>query len=110
MEKQSMGEMSFEEFAKRAENIYEAVVVMSKRARQIVDEQKRKIELEIELNPLSESRDATDDFDEIEIDREALRRKHTKHPKPTTAAMIEMVDDKIEFRYKEKEENQASQE
>ena len=101
-----MTDMSFEEFAKRAENIYEAVVVMSKRARQIVDDQKRAIELEMELNPLSESRDATDDFDEIEIDREALKRKRTKHPKPTTAAMREMVGDGIKFVYKEKEEEQ----
>jgi len=103
-----MPEISFEEFAKRAENIYEAVAVMSRRARQVVDEQKRKIELEMEMNPLSETRDMTDDFDEIEIDREALKRKRTKYAKPTTVAMIEMVEDKIKFHYKDVDTDTSS--
>ena len=87
-----MTKISFDEFLQRSDNIYEAVVAMSKRARQITDRQKREIELEMEMNPLSESREVTDDFDEIEIDREALKRKRTKHPKPTTVAMKEMVE------------------
>ena len=58
----------------------------------------------MEMNPLSDSRDVTDDFDEIEIDREALKRKRTKHPKPTTLAMKEMVGDGIEYNFRRTED------
>ncbi|MBN2417467.1 DNA-directed RNA polymerase subunit omega [bacterium] len=105
-----MTQISFDAFLEKNENVYEAVVAMSKRARQITDRQKREIEREMEMNPLSESRDVTDDFDEIEIDREALKRKRTKFPKPTTLAMVEMIEQGISYDFRRDEETGASDE
>lgn len=102
-----MADISFEDFFKKTDNIYEAVVAMSRRARQVTDEQKRQLEKEMELNPLSESRDAADDFDEIEIDREALKREITKYPKPTTVAMEEMAEGNINYGFREPEPDTA---
>lgn len=105
-----MTQISFDAFLGKDENIYEAVAVMSKRARQITDRQKREIEREMEMNPLSESRDVADDFDEIEIDREALKRKRTKFAKPTTLAMLEMVQDGISYEFRQDEEDTDTEE
>ncbi len=93
-----MMDISIEELAKKTGNIYESVAVMFKRARQITDEQKMQIEMEMDVPPPAENRD-NEDFDEVEIDREALMREHTKYPKPTRVAIDEMMNDKISFQY-----------
>ena len=92
-----------EDIQKKASSIYEAVVVMFKRARQINDEQKQQIDMEIGPTQMTDNRE-NEDFDEVEIDKEALLREHTKFPKPTRAAMEEMVNDKIQFTYSDPDE------
>ena len=103
-----MSKISVEDLVKKMESIYEAVSVMSKRARQINDEQKSEIESEMEILPASENRES-EDFDEVEIDREALLRDYKKYPKPTRAAIDEMIQGEIEFRYKDEEEEEAEE-
>ena len=98
-----MEKLSFDELFKGTDNIYESVVVMAKRAQQINNEQKLEIEMNMETPPVSENKE-NEDFDEVEIDREALMREHKKFPKPSRLAIQEMTEQQIAFRYKEKEE------
>jgi DNA-directed RNA polymerase subunit K/omega len=99
-----MTDICREDIEKKASSIYEAVVVLFKRARQINDEQKQQIDLEIGPNQIIDNRE-NEDYDDVEIDKEALRREYKKFPKPTRAALNEMVQNKIHFEYiiKEKE-------
>ena len=93
-----MTKISLEYLLKRTDSIYEAVAVMFRRARQINDEQKMQIEMEMDMNPSVDSRE-NDDIDDVEIDRDALEREHKKYPKPSRMAIDEMVDGKIKFEY-----------
>ena len=93
-----MSDFSIEEVQNKAASIYEAVAVLAKRARQINDEQKKQIELEMDVTPVPENRES-EDFDDLEIDREALLREHKKYPKPSNLAIDEFLQDKIQFSY-----------
>lgn len=99
-----MEELSLEELLKKTGNIYESVVVMSRRARQITDEQKKILEEEMDIVTDVNARD-NEDFDEVEIDREALNREYIKLPKPSRVAMNEMAKNEIEYTFRELEEN-----
>ncbi len=103
-----MTEISFEDLSRQSGSIYEAVVAMSRRARQITDIQKRQIEKDMDYIPQNDNRDLTDEFDEVEIDREALKRESPKYPKPTTLAMQEMANGQITFYFRD--ENEEAQE
>ena len=98
-----MSKISMEELMGKTGNIYEAVAVMAKRARQINDIQKRKIDQERDTLPVIDLRDS-EDFEDVEIDREALNREYTKLPKPTRLAIEQMQEGNVEFKYKSDEE------
>jgi DNA-directed RNA polymerase subunit K/omega len=91
-----MSEVSLENVLKQNDNIYASVVVMAKRARQVTDQQKLLIDSEKVVVPAQEAKE-NEDFDEVEIDREALMREHRKMPKPTTVAIDEMQVGKVHF-------------
>lgn len=99
-----MSKVSLDDLLKDNQNIYEAVVVMSKRARQVNDDQKMLIDKDRDVQPQVEMRD-TEEFDDVEIDREALMREYTKYPKPSRVAMVEMAQDIIHWEYPEAEES-----
>ena len=94
-----MSRISIEELMNKTGNLYEAVAIMAKRARQVNQKQHNTLELEKDVVIPAENRDM-EDFDEVEIDRDALLRDHEKLPKPTRIAIEEMMDDEISFRYK----------
>lgn len=98
-----MSRISIEELMKKTGNLYEAVSIMAKRARQVNQKQHRTMELEKDVSVPMDNRDI-EDFDEVEIDRDALLRDHEKLPKPTRVAIEEMLEDEISFSYKNKEE------
>ena len=103
-------EVSLEDLLKRAANLYEAVVVMSKRARQVNDEQKLRIMMDLGGTSVAETKEG-EDFGDIEIDREALMREHEKYPKPTRVTLEEMVNGMLEYRYdfpEEKEDDRVN--
>lgn len=89
----------------KAANVYEAIVVLSKRARQINEETKLEFNQRIETiaalpsdnNPDEEEVDANPDQLKISLEFE-------KRAKPTEQAIDELMSNKLEFRYKEKEE------
>ena len=100
-----MTDISMEDVKKHSDlNIYEAVVIMSKRARQISDEQKFEILAENQEAGIIDTRD-NEDFDDVEIDREALEREYKKYPKPSTMALIELIENKIKYRLKSSDED-----
>lgn len=91
-----MKELSTDELSAKTGNIYEAVVVMARRARQVNDEQKALIDKDREAVAPVEPKE-NEDFDEVEIDHEALMKNHTKFPKPSRVAIEEMADGKIRY-------------
>jgi DNA-directed RNA polymerase subunit K/omega len=96
--------ISQDELQKHARNVYEAIVVTAKRARQINDEQKRLIDLETgydEANEQSAGDDLDEDMEEFAEERQPENTKFLRLPKPTTIALEELLSDKLEFRYNE---------
>ncbi len=99
-----MEKISIEDLLGETGNIYESVVVMGKRARQINNEQKLEIEMDMDTPTVLDGKE-NEDFDDVEIDREALLREYKKFPKPTRLAIQEMAEKQITFHYKEIEGN-----
>jgi len=93
-----MTDVSIEEIKRKKLNIYESVVIMSRRARQINDSQRQEIQAETHITPVLDNRE-NEDFDDVEIDREALMREHKKFPKPSSLSINELEEEKIIFRY-----------
>jgi DNA-directed RNA polymerase subunit K/omega len=91
-----MKELSTDELSQKTGNIYEAVVVMAQRARQVTDEQKAVIDRDRETVAPVEPKE-NEDFDEVEIDHEALLKNHPKFPKPSRVAIEEMADGVIKW-------------
>lgn len=86
------------EIDKRAENVYEAITVASKRARQINDENK------IEFNALLNTIPSTGTDDEAEDVTNPAQLKIAldweKKPKPHLQALNELLDGETKFKYK----------
>jgi len=83
------------ELVKGCDNIYEAIVIIAKRAKQINEEQKRIIEVETIMD---DSVDAYDEDEEIEEVSE-VERRIIKLPKPTEMAIQEMLSGNIQWDY-----------
>jgi DNA-directed RNA polymerase subunit K/omega len=85
---------------KETGNIYESIVIMSKRSNQI------SVELKEELNQkLQEFASSTDNLEEIFENREQIEisKFYEKLPKPVAIAMDELMEDKIYIRKTEEE-------
>jgi DNA-directed RNA polymerase subunit K/omega len=84
-------------------NVYESVVIISKRANQIASEMKD------ELNgKLSEFTSSTDNLEEVFENREQIEisKYYERLPKPTLIATQEFLDGKVYFRNPAREEVQ----
>jgi len=86
--------LSIRDIEKKATNIYEAIVVLAKRARQINDDQKQERaaerDYEDEYGGYGEEEypvEVPDDFEDL--------------PKPTAIALEEFLQDKVKFNYLE---------
>ena len=91
-----------EKIAEPSGNIYESIVVIGKRARQIAAQQKE------ELNSkLAEFASSVDNLEEIFENREQIEisKFYERMPKPSTVAVEEFLDGKITFRTPELEES-----
>jgi DNA-directed RNA polymerase subunit K/omega len=82
-----------------AENLYEAVVIASKRARQINSE--LKIELNQRLEPII-ARETEDDTI-MNQDKMNVSLDFEKRDKPSIQAIKEVIDKDLKFRYREEE-------
>jgi DNA-directed RNA polymerase omega subunit len=100
MKKQTMIKpIEIETLESKAGNIYEAVVVCAKRARQINDEQK--LEHTQRLEPLKDKEE--EDENVISKDKMNISLDFEKRLKPTQISLTELLDDKIEFKERTEE-------
>ncbi len=88
--------------SKETENVYETVMVISKRANQIGTEMKHDLE-----KKLQEFASFTDNLEEVFENREQIEisRYYEKLPKPTLIAIQEYEDDNIYYRNPSKEKD-----
>jgi DNA-directed RNA polymerase subunit K/omega len=86
---------NLDQIASATSNIYESVVVISKRARQIA------VNLKEELNgKLAEFATTVDNLEEVFENREQIEisKYYERLPKPTSTAMEEFLEGKIMYR------------
>lgn len=83
----------------KAENVYEAIIVASKRAKQINDDYKIEFNALISTIPENTTEDDNEDIDNPAQLKIALELE--KKPKPHVQALKEMLDGDINFQYKE---------
>jgi DNA-directed RNA polymerase subunit K/omega len=96
-----------EKIAAPTGNLYESVVVISKRARQIA------VNLKEELNnKLAEFATTVDNLEEVFENREQIEisRYYERMPKPTTTATEEFLEGKLTYRMRSANETDAKQE
>jgi DNA-directed RNA polymerase subunit K/omega len=87
------------EIDKRASNVYEAIIVSAKRARQINDE--NKIEFNALLNTIPETT-TDDDIEDITNPAQLkIALELEKKNKPHLQALDELLQGKIDFEYKQ---------
>ena len=87
--------LNMEDLEKYADNIYEAIVILGKRARQINENQKIFIEREAGIDD-----SYGDDDDDEFVDREMVDdAKKIRLPKPTSMAIDEFIAGKLQFDY-----------
>lgn len=91
------------EFDKDTDNIYESVVIMSKRADQISLEIKDEMQKEIQ-----EVAPATDSLEEVFENREQIEvaKQYERLPKSTSMAIKEFEDGKIHFKLNNPQEEE----
>jgi len=84
-----------EKIASQTGNIYESVVVISKRARQIAVNIKEEL-----YNKLAEFATTVDNLEEVFENREQIEisKFYERMPKPTTTATEEFLEGKLNFR------------
>ena len=88
------------EVDKQAANVYEAIVIAAKRARQLNDEYKIEYNALVSTIPVAAGEDDAEDIQnpaqlKISLDFE-------KREKPHIQALDELLDGKVDFRYKGK--------
>ena len=93
----------------QAENIYEAIVVLLKRARQINEEMKIEFNQRIEMlqSRIFEPEEETDQ-PQTNPDQILIAQEFEKRPKPTETAIQEFLDGTISYRYKEEDSAPAA--
>ncbi|MGC8594060.1 MAG: DNA-directed RNA polymerase subunit omega [Candidatus Kryptoniota bacterium] len=82
-------------------NAYEAIVVASKRARQISDE--RKLEFARRLEGIKQVQESLEEDEKVNPEQVELSKEFDKYPKPTEQALQELLQRKIAYRYKSEE-------
>jgi DNA-directed RNA polymerase subunit K/omega len=94
------------DFEAKTGNIYEAIVIMAKRAKQISTELKEQFKEEAERYASK-----MDTLDEIIENKELIEvaRSYEKIPKPTIIAMYEFLNGKIYYRYADSEQEEGNQ-
>jgi DNA-directed RNA polymerase subunit K/omega len=85
----------------KTDNIYESIVIMSKRANQISNNIKEELH-----QKLSEFASSNDNLEEIFENREQIEisKHYEKLPKPSLVAVQEFLEDKIYYRNPAKEQ------
>ena len=82
-------------------NMYESVNIISKRAKQVATKMKDELN-----NKLSDFASSVDNLEEIFENREQIEisKFYERMPKPTSMAIEEFLEDKLQWRNKDKED------
>ena len=91
--------------SKSSNNIYESLVIISKRSNQIV------VDLKKELNAkLNEFASTTDSLEEIHENKEQIEisKFYERLPNPSIIALDEFMNAKLDWRYKEDQEQDSA--
>ena len=91
--------IDLEKFEANAENLYEAVVIASRRARQINND--LKIELNQRMEPIIAKE--TEDDTIMNQDKMNLSLEFEKRDKPSIQAIKEVLNKDLKFRYRDEE-------
>lgn len=85
----------------KTDNIYESIVIISKRANQISNNIKEELQ-----QKLSEFASANDNLEEVFENREQIEisKHYEKMPKPSLVAIQEFLEDKVYYRNPAKEQ------
>jgi len=88
-------------FISKAKNVHEAIVATSKRARQVNEE--TKIEFNQRIEMFAPKLEVEGEEVEVNPDQLKVSLEFEKRPKATDVALDELMSEKLEWRYKEKE-------
>jgi DNA-directed RNA polymerase subunit K/omega len=88
--------LPLEEIVKKTRTVYEAVLVIARRARQINEMRRAKMEMEMEMG------DQTEDFFEEAL-AEVKDKVYETRKKPTRQAIDELLNDELRVFYPESE-------
>ena len=94
----AIGTLSLNKILKRTANLYEAAIVLSRRARQI--NSKYNSELRQQLGEIENDEESPEDA----ANREAIVTEFDKKPKPVTQSVNDLINGDLIFRYKDAEE------
>ena len=94
----AVGTLHLNKILEKTANLYEAAVVLSRRARQINNQYNK--ELKLKLGEIENDDESPEDA----ANREAIVTEFDKKPKPVTQAVDELINGEIIFRYKDDEE------
>lgn len=85
------------------ENVYESIVILTKRARQIAIKEKEELSAK-----LAEFATTVDNLEEIFENKEQIEisKHYEKLPKPSAKSIEEFADDKVVFKKPVEEENE----
>jgi DNA-directed RNA polymerase subunit K/omega len=95
--------VDLEKFIDTTKNIHEAIVVASKRARQINEDLKIEFNQRVELVSTKVEPESTEE-NEINPDQLKVSIEFERRPKSTDLALNELMDGEIRWHYKEPEE------
>ena len=100
----SVKPIAMHDFLQQTGNIYEAIIVASKRARQIHDDMKIELTQQLEtLKALNATPEPEDDMEVATVNPDQLKISldFEKRSKPTEVAINEVREKKIPYHYKE---------
>lgn len=94
--------LDIEKLSSEAENVYEAIVILLKRARQINEELKIEFNQRIEMlqTKVFEPEEETDQ-PQTNPDQILVAQEFEKRPKPTETAINELMEKQLSHRYKD---------
>jgi len=94
--------IELDQFIEKAKNVHEAIVAASKRARQINEELKIEFNQRIEMFVPKTETEAEGETD-VNPDQLKVSLEFEKRLKPTDLALNELMEQKLQWTYKEKE-------
>ncbi len=98
--------INLEELEAASSSLYEAIVAMGKRSRQLNEELKIQYNQRIEQLAAQPTGDSEEGEDGVNPDQVRISVEFEKLPKPTELSIAEFLRGDIEFRYKEEDEEE----